>query len=106
MHCQFVAMHCQLHCLYFGMEQENKNYVNKLQDCNCQQAVMQMRPFLFAEMKKIRDFKVDFFRIFGGNASRLHNGEGLRVTLPNPTPSGLRDSRASLGTFGPSICPT
>jgi len=26
MHCQFIAMHCQLHCLYFRIR--NKNYVN------------------------------------------------------------------------------
>jgi len=35
-------------------------------------------------MQKIRDFKVDFFTIFGGNAPRLHNGEGYG--WPSQTP--------------------
>jgi len=44
-----------------------------------------MRPFQFAKMQKIRDFKVDFFLISGVNAPRLPNGDGLQVPR-NPTP--------------------
>jgi len=68
-----------------------------------------MKTLQFAQMQKMRDFKVDFLKICRPmeqpKGRLMGRGYGASPqTHPVGTPA-LRASRASLGTFGPSICP-
>ena len=62
--------------------------------------------FSLQKWRKIRDFNVDFWKIFLGHSPQtpiLGRGYGPPPQTPSPLCSGASRLRASLGTFGPSI---
>ena len=55
-----------------------------------------MRPFQFAKMQKVRDFKIDFWKFSWGRRPRHPNGGGQEGLQPPPRPHSPRRCTAAL----------